>query len=152
MDAVAHLQKQWFDCIQHMLQEGFLNDQFAELKKLQDENNPDFVVEVVSLFFEDSQKLLSNMARALEQNVVDFKQVDAYVHQFKGSSASIGAMRLKDVCVSFRNYCEAQNLEGCLRCLQQVQQECSVLKNKLERLFMLEQQIVAAGGSIPAIH
>ncbi|KAL5549466.1 hypothetical protein UlMin_004697 [Ulmus minor] len=121
------------------IKNGFLKDQFAELKKLEDENNPNFVVEAISLFFEDSQKLLSNIAMAFF-----FKHVDAYVHQFKGSSASIGAMRLKDVCVSFQNYCEAQNLEGCLRCLQQVQQECSVSKNKLERLFM----IVAAGGAI----
>ncbi|KAF4382771.1 hypothetical protein G4B88_021554 [Cannabis sativa] len=86
-----------------------------------------------------------------EQKVVDFKQVDANVHQLKGSSASIGAMRLKNVCVNFRNYCEAQNVEGCLRCLQHVQQECSVLKSKLEKLFMLEQQIVAAGGKIPVL-
>ncbi|KAF4357688.1 hypothetical protein CsatB_005607 [Cannabis sativa] len=151
MDAISQWQKQWFDYIHYLRQEGFLDDQFVQLKKLQDENSPDFVVEVVSLFFEDSQKLLTNMANAFEQKVVDFKQVDANVHQLKGSSASIGAMRLKNVCVNFRNYCEAQNVEGCLRCLQHVQQECSVLKSKLEKLFMLEQQIVAAGGKIPVL-
>ncbi|XP_068311352.1 histidine-containing phosphotransfer protein 1-like isoform X2 [Pyrus communis] len=112
MDAVAQWRNQWFDYTQYLRREGFLDDQFAQLKKLQDENSPDFVVEVVSLFFQDSEKLFNNMAGALEQNVVNFKQVDAYVHQFKGSSAWIGAFRLKNVCINFRNFCEAQNLEG----------------------------------------
>lgn len=43
---------------------GFLDDQFTELKKLQDDGS-DFVAEVLSLFFEDCVKLIGNMARAL---------------------------------------------------------------------------------------
>ncbi|KAK3034477.1 hypothetical protein RJ639_033333, partial [Escallonia herrerae] len=109
--------------------------------KLQDESNPDFVIEVVSLFFEDSEKLLNNLSTALQQHIVDYKQVDALVHQFKGSSSrynhflppsiclfngylptidkncvlivnSIGAQTVKNVCVSFRNYCQEKNIEG----------------------------------------
>ncbi|CAN1807857.1 Histidine-containing phosphotransfer protein 1, partial [Linum perenne] len=128
---------------------GFLDSQFAQLQLLQDERNPDLVVEVVSLFFEDSDRLLDDLTKALPQQGVDFKKVDAHVHQLKSSSSSIGVQRGKNACVAFRSFCDEQNIEGSLRCLQQVKQEYYLVKNKLENLIRLEQQIVAAGGSIP---
>lgn len=45
--------------------QGILDDQFTQLQQLQDESNPEFVGEVIGLFFEDSVKLLSD----LEQEV-----------------------------------------------------------------------------------
>ncbi|XP_042987517.1 histidine-containing phosphotransfer protein 1-like isoform X1 [Carya illinoinensis] len=155
MDGVAQLQKQLVDFTDSLFQEGFLDEQFNQLQQLQDESNPDFVVEVVSLFFEDSERLLNELAKALEQKTIDFRKVDAHVHQFKGSSSSIGAQRVQKVCIAFRNYCEEQNIEGvkpwhrCLKCLQQVKLEYSLVKNKLETLFKIEKQLIAAGGSIP---
>ncbi|KAM7514606.1 hypothetical protein LguiA_004189 [Lonicera macranthoides] len=151
MDVIAQLQRQFFDYTRSLYTEGFLDDQFKQLQKLQDDTNPDFVIEVVSLFFDDSEKLLNNLATALQQQIVDFKQVDAHVHQFKGSSSSIGAQRVKNVCIAFRNFCEEKNLEGCLRCLQQVKREFYLVKSRIEALFNLEQQILAAGGSIPML-
>ncbi|TKY62499.1 Histidine-containing phosphotransfer protein 1 [Spatholobus suberectus] len=130
---------------------GFLDDQFNQLQKLQDESSPYFVMEVVTMFFGDSEKLLNSIALALEQKPVDFKSVDSHVHQFKGSSASVGAARVKDVCTNFRNICEAQDLEGCMRCLQQLQQEYFLLKNNLQYSFRLQQEIQAAGGSISSM-
>ncbi|KAI8027677.1 Histidine-containing phosphotransfer protein 1 [Camellia lanceoleosa] len=146
MEGVLQLQRQLTDYTTSLYNEGFLDEQFTQLQQLQDESNPEFVVEVVSLFFEDSERLLNELTKALDQQSVDFKKVDAHVHQFKGSSSSIGAQRVQNTCISFRNYCDQQNIEGCLKSLQHVKQEYSLVKNKLETLFKLEQQLLKAGG------
>ncbi|CAH8392945.1 unnamed protein product [Eruca vesicaria subsp. sativa] len=149
---VAQLQRQFRDYTISLYHQGFLDDQFTELKKLQDECSPDFVAEVVSLFFEDCEKLIGNMARALDQTGnVDFNLVGSSVHQLKGSSSSVGAKRVKGLCVTFKECCDSQNFEGCVRCLQQVDIEYKSLKAKLQDLFSLEQQIVQAGGRIPQV-
>ncbi|KAL2244110.1 histidine-containing phosphotransfer protein 1 [Sesamum indicum] len=149
---VDQLQRSFLEYSRLLFHEGFLDGQFSQLQLLQDESNPDFVLEVVSLFFEDSERLLNDLTIALDQQNVDFKKLDAHVHQFKGSSSSIGAQRVKNVCIAFRNLCDEQNAEGCLRCLQQVKQEYLLVKTKLEALLRLEQQIVAAGGAIPMLN
>lgn len=131
--------------------EKILDEQFIQLQQLQDESNPDFVVEVVSIFFEDSERLLNELAKALNQTNVDFKKMDTYVHQLKGSSSSIGAQRVLRWCIAFRNYCDEGNVEGCLKCLQQIKNEYAVVRNKLETLFKLEKQFVDAGGSFPVV-
>ncbi|KAJ8619590.1 hypothetical protein MRB53_028119 [Persea americana] len=109
---VGQLQSRWFDLTSSLFHEGFLDNQFTQLQQLQDESNPGFVFEVVTLFFDDSEKLLSDLGRALDQQTVDFEKVDAHVHQLKGSSSSIGAQRVKNVCIAFRNFCDANNKEG----------------------------------------
>ncbi|KAJ4719542.1 histidine-containing phosphotransfer protein 1-like [Melia azedarach] len=146
---VATLQKQLLDYSNSLFREGFLDKQFNQLQQLQDETNPDFVVEVVNLYFEDSERLLDELAKTLDQQNVDFQKMDAHVHQLKGSSSSVGAQRVQNVCVAFRNCCEERNIEGCLKCLQQVKHQYFLVKNKLETLLKLEKQLVAAGGSIP---
>ncbi|CAK7340818.1 unnamed protein product [Dovyalis caffra] len=135
MDSVIQLQRQLVDYTAQLFNEGILDDQFNQLQQLQDESNPDFVVEVVTLFFEDSERLLNELAKALEQQSVDYRKIDAHVHQLKGSSSSIGAQRVQKVCIAFRNCCEDRNIEGCQKCLQQVKHEYSLVKTKLETLF-----------------
>nr|CAD1820420.1 unnamed protein product [Ananas comosus var. bracteatus] len=153
---VSRLQRRYVDFTSALYHEGFMDAQFTELQHLQDENNPNFVSEVVSLFFEDSERLLNELSRTLDQQIVDFRKVDAHVHQLKGSSASIGAQRVKNVCLAFRSCCDENNLEGKLPILvfnksffgptTLIKQECYLVKNKLDALFRLEQQILAAGG------
>eukprot|EP00268_Persea_americana_P056361 TRINITY_DN6640_c1_g1_i1.p1 TRINITY_DN6640_c1_g1~~TRINITY_DN6640_c1_g1_i1.p1 ORF type:complete len:129 (+),score=43.44 TRINITY_DN6640_c1_g1_i1:341-727(+) len=123
---VGQLQARLIDLTSSLYSEGFLDEQFTQLQQLQDESNPDFVFEVASLFFDDSEKLLNNLGMAF-----------------------VGAQRVRNACIAFRNLCEEKDREGCLACLQQVKHEFSLVKSKLESLLDLEQQILAAGGLIP---
>ncbi|XP_010457350.1 PREDICTED: histidine-containing phosphotransfer protein 5-like isoform X1 [Camelina sativa] len=150
---VGQLQRQFQDYIVSLYQQGYLDNQFTELRKLQDEGSPDFVAEVVSLFFDDCAKHFYEFYYRIRERPdhVDFKQVDSGVHQLKGSSSSVGARRVKNVCIAFKECCDVQNREGCLRCLQQVDYEYKMLKTKLQDLFNLEQQILQAGGTIPQV-
>ncbi|KAJ7973400.1 putative Histidine-containing phosphotransfer protein [Quillaja saponaria] len=147
MDGVAKLRKQFLEYTNSLFQEEILDQQFVQLQQLQDESSPNFVFEVVSLFFEDSKRLLNELEIAITQENIDFKKVDGYVHQLKGSSSSIGAHRVRNACVAFRHHCEAQNIEGCLQCLQQVKTEYFLVKNKLETFFKMEQQLSTASQS-----
>ncbi|CAK9871021.1 unnamed protein product [Sphagnum jensenii] len=129
--------------------EGLLDDQFSELQQLQDESSPDFVEEVVLLFIQDSGRIIKNLTESLEQKPVNFKKVDAHVHQFKGSSSSIGAQRVKAVCIKLRMCCNRQDQLGCLFALEHVTREFEVIKGKLQTMLELEKQIVALGGTPP---
>ncbi|CAM6098569.1 unnamed protein product [Calypogeia fissa] len=146
---VTRMQQQLSEYTDSLFLEGLLDDQFTQLQLLQDENNPDFVAEVVSLFFDDSEKLLEQLTESLETDPIDYKKVDAHVHQFKGSSSSIGAQRVKTACVTFRTCCEEENKEGCRQALTQVKQEFYLVKSKLEAMLALEQRLLAAGGTLP---
>ncbi|KAI4350010.1 hypothetical protein L6164_010542 [Bauhinia variegata] len=147
MASVMQLKKQLNEYADSLFQEGFLDDHYKQIQELQDESNPNFVMEVVTLFFQDAQRILNELETALGQERINFRMVDAYVHQLKGSSSSIGAQRVQNVCIGFRNYCNEQNVEGCRKSLQQITQEYLLVKNKLETLFKMEQQLFAASRS-----
>lgn len=146
---VSRMQQQLAEYTDSLFLEGLLDDQFTQLQLLQDDNNPEFVSEVVTLFFDDSEKLLEQLSESLEADPIDYKKVDAHVHQFKGSSSSIGAQRVKSACITFRSCCEDESKEGCLQALTQVKQEFYLVKAKLEAMLVLEQRLLAAGGTLP---
>lgn len=41
--------------------QGVLDEQFLQLQQLQDESSPNFVSEVVNIYFHESEKLLRNL-------------------------------------------------------------------------------------------
>nr|PNR59838.1 hypothetical protein PHYPA_002630 [Physcomitrium patens]BCP96815.1 histidine-containing phosphotransfer 1 [Physcomitrium patens] len=149
--SVDELLAQHQDLVDSLLAEGILDDQFTQLQMLQDESNPGFVEEVVTLFFDDSEKLLNNLTDSLKTDPIDYKTVDGHVHQFKGSSSSIGAQRVKELCIKFRICCENGDKQGCLGHLVKVKEEFNTVRTKLGKILELENQIVAKGGVLPLV-
>ncbi|KAL0354628.1 UNVERIFIED_CONTAM: Histidine-containing phosphotransfer protein 4 [Sesamum radiatum] len=125
---------------QSFFDQGYLDEQFIQLEELQDDANPNFVEEVVTLYYCDSARLIHNIEQALEKNPLDFGKLDSYMHQFKGSSSSIGAKKVKIECTQFREYCRTGNAEGCKKTFQQLKKEYATLKKKLEVYFQVARQ------------
>jgi histidine-containing phosphotransfer protein len=66
----------------------------------------------VQLYLDDSVVKLDKLALALEADTPPVADIDGVVHQFKGSSASLGAARVASACVSFRTAAKAADVEG----------------------------------------
>ncbi|KAK1577607.1 hypothetical protein EZV62_004293 [Acer yangbiense] len=130
-----------------LFHQGVLDEQFLQLQQLQDESSPNFVSEVVNIYFHESEKLLRNLRTLLmDKEFSDYKKIGIHLNQMMGSSSSIGAKRLTNVCVAFRAASQINNRSGCLRALELLEHEYCYLKNKLHELFQLEQQRILAAG------
>ncbi|XP_042055753.1 pseudo histidine-containing phosphotransfer protein 6-like [Salvia splendens] len=119
-----------------LFHQGVLDEQFLQLQQLQDESSPNFVSEVVTIYFHESEKLLRNLrALLVDKEVSDYKKMGIHLNQLMGSSSSIGAQRLRNVCIAFRAASELNNRPGCLRALELLEYEYCYLKNKLHEFF-----------------
>ncbi|KAH6832115.1 HPT phosphotransmitter 4, partial [Perilla frutescens var. hirtella] len=129
------MQRQLANMKQSLFDQGYLDEQFVQLEELQDDANPNFVEEVVTLYYRDSARLVQNIDQALEKSPLDFSKLDSYMHQLKGSCSSIGAKKVKSECTQFREYCRVGNGDGCKRSFQQLKKEYATLRKKLEVYF-----------------
>ncbi|XP_065865132.1 pseudo histidine-containing phosphotransfer protein 6 [Euphorbia lathyris] len=130
-----------------LFHQGVLDEQFLQLQQLQDESSPNFVAEVVNIYFHESEKLLRSLRGLLmDRELLDYKKMGIHLNQFMGSSSSIGAKRVRNVCVAFRAASEQNNRAGCLRALEVLEQEYCYLESKMHELFQLQQQRVLAAG------
>lgn len=65
--------------------------------------------EVIELYFQDSAAKLDRLSAKLADSKPNYSEVDALVHQFKGSSASFGAQTITHHCVQVRATCLHDN-------------------------------------------
>ncbi|XP_078158843.1 histidine-containing phosphotransfer protein 2-like [Carex rostrata] len=141
--ASTQIKAQLNDLLNSMFAMDFLDEQFKQLQMLEDGSCPGFISEVITIFCDDAERILSLITELLSKPVVDFEKVDAYVHQLKGSSSSVGAKRVALVCIKFRNVCQENDKEGCMATLYEIRREFDELNKKFRTMLQLEQQIQA---------
>ena len=69
----------------------------TSLRELQAENEADFLTELIDLFLEDSAILIAEMREAIAKE--DAGAARQAAHTLKGSSGSLGAMKLSKLCL-----------------------------------------------------
>ena len=77
------------------------------------------VAQVITLYFTDSEEKLAKLAPLFEETP-DFVTVNGIVHQFKGSSSSIGAPKVASACATLRRHCDSTDKDACLAQLEKV--------------------------------
>ncbi|KVH98001.1 Signal transduction histidine kinase, phosphotransfer (Hpt) domain-containing protein [Cynara cardunculus var. scolymus] len=78
-----------------LFHQGVLDEQFLQLQQLQDQTSPNFVSEVVTIYFHESEKQLRNLRNlVLDRETWDYCKLGIHLNQLMGSSSSIGAKRV----------------------------------------------------------
>jgi HPt (histidine-containing phosphotransfer) domain-containing protein len=109
----------------------------SSLRELQPENEPDFLTELIDLFLEDSGVLMGELRIAVAEG--DAGGVRQAAHTLKGSSGSLGAMKLSRMCVEAELMGRAGHLEGMRELLPQIEEEY-----ELAREFLLRERVTEA--------
>ncbi|KAK8516930.1 hypothetical protein V6N12_032130 [Hibiscus sabdariffa] len=112
------LRQQIAEMRQSLFDEEILDKQFYQLELLEKRGNPNFVEEVLTIYFRESTTLLQTIEQAMETEPIEPVKVDRMLYKLKGSSAKAKA--------AFR---ELRNEHGNLRAklelyFQQLRQAC----------------------------
>ena len=101
------------------------------------------------MFVDDSTTKLSKIEAALSSPEPDAHaaELDGVVHQFKGSSSSIGAPRVTAACVDFRAAAQASDIDAMRKHLEAMRTEFDAVSATLAEIMALETQIKAAGAA-----
>lgn len=108
---------------------------------MQDDSNPDFVKDLIELYYVDAAGKIEGIQELLGKPEVDFKQIDQIVHQFKGSSASFGAAAMAENCIKLRDACSNHDVESCKQYCEALRYSFGVLQDTLNKFLILEKQM-----------
>ncbi|RMG43911.1 MAG: sensor histidine kinase [Acidobacteria bacterium] len=102
----------------------------ANLRALQDSDEPDIVTELIDLFLQDAPGQLTAIRQAIERG--DAHALQRAAHSLKGSSANLGAKRLAALCLELEKKGRANVIDGVNGLVEQLETEFQRLRRALE--------------------
>ncbi|XVF49113.1 hypothetical protein PTKIN_Ptkin03bG0242400 [Pterospermum kingtungense] len=140
---IATMRQSFFD------EELLDSTQFTQLELLEDAGNTNFVEDVFRLYLGDSTRLLATIEKEIyrEDVPVNFAMVDRNLHQLKGSSASIGANKVRIEVIKTKEACQEGNVEGAKAAFQELRREYDTIEAKLKAYFELKKRGNRAGSA-----
>ncbi|KAM0844344.1 hypothetical protein ACQ4PT_057122 [Festuca glaucescens] len=100
----------------------------------------ELVAEIITLFCQEGERIIGELAKQLDKPCVNFDEVAAFVHKLEGSSACVGAQRVKNICIQFHVVCQEKSRDGCLKTLATLRVVFYDVRGKFKAMLQLEQQ------------
>uniref|UniRef100_A0A6N2LGJ4 Histidine-containing phosphotransfer protein n=1 Tax=Salix viminalis TaxID=40686 RepID=A0A6N2LGJ4_SALVM len=117
---------------QSLFDEGLLDhEQVSYLETLENEDDPDFIENVFTLFLRDSTRYIDSIEKALETSPIDYPIMERMMYRLKGSSASIGASKINGKISTLRKKFHDGDMESGKASLQKLKAEHANFKEKL---------------------
>lgn len=92
-----------------------------ELLELQDENDPEFFKELITVFQESTEDAILGIQTGIDR--ADAQAVAALAHKLKGSCLPVGATRMSSICAALEAKAKTGSLEGADSMLEQIRSE-----------------------------
>ncbi|KAM0883343.1 hypothetical protein ACQ4PT_031749 [Festuca glaucescens] len=123
-----------------MFSTGLLDEQFQQLLLLQDGSEQNFVAKIVTLFCQEAERIIGELAMQLDKPCVNFDEVAAFADKLEGSSACVGAQSVKNFCIQLDVVCQWRSRDRCLKTLAALRAAFYDLRGKFKAMLQLEQQ------------
>ncbi|KAJ6752507.1 hypothetical protein OIU85_002880 [Salix viminalis] len=117
---------------QSFFDEGLLDhEQVSYLETLENEDDPDFIENVFTLFLRVSTRYIDSIEKALETSPIDYPVMERMMYRLKSSSASIGASKINGETNTLRKLFHDGDMESGKASLQKLKAEHATFKEKL---------------------
>lgn len=100
---------------------------------LQQPGQPELVKEVVTIYLEESPRLMDNLRKAVQHG--DYEEIRHIAHSLKSSSAHIGARALAELALDLELLVGNRSAENADKQLALIERACSDVVHELERIM-----------------
>ncbi|KAI5322636.1 PREDICTED: histidine-containing [Prunus dulcis] len=132
------------ELVSSLQDQGILDEQFDQMKAVQNEQNPCFVVNLITTFLGDAENILAQLRTYLsaeDPDEVNYPQVATLALTLKGSSSSVGGCRMALACSQLRDVSDVNDHEGCIIFLDLINQQFLILRENLNHIVQMERAI-----------